>query len=268
MVYFGVSAESQRSRRITVLLFRKLSAKNILPCYLKRKRSPPNTFSCIGVLTKALSYVSCLNDAILSGPALQPPLPSVVIQFREGAIAWASDREAMFSRFRLNLSDANYFSFLWQVSPPKTAVCQMYRLPFGATCSPFIAIQTTRRAVADAGVGEKAVEAVQKRMYVDDYVLSAKSADQGVAEASTVRKALGGADLHFQDWISNSVEFVAAIQEEKKPIPEITSLSVDSESMKVLGEVWNTTSDALGFRINRPADEEYTRLSLTCHVAG
>ncbi len=29
----------------------------------------------------------CLNDAILSGPALQPPLPSVLIQFREGAIA-------------------------------------------------------------------------------------------------------------------------------------------------------------------------------------
>ena len=210
----------------------------------------------------------CLNDAILSGPALQPPLPSVLIQFREGAIAWASDVEAMFSRFRLNLSDANYFCFLWQVSPPKTVVCRMDRLPFGATCSPFIAIQTTRRAVADAEVGEKAVEAVQKRMYVDDYLGSTKNADEGVAEASTVRKALAGADLHFQDWISNSAEFVAAIQEEKKPIPEISSLSADSESTKVLGAVWNTTSDALGFRINRPADEEYTRLSLTSHVAG
>jgi hypothetical protein len=132
----------------------------------------------------------------------------------------------------------------------------------------FIAIQTTRRAVADAGVGEKAVEAVQKRMYVDDYLGSAKNADEGVAEASTVRKALAGADLHFQDWVSNSAEFVAAMQEEKKPIPDISSLSADSESTKVLGAVWNTTSDALGFRINRPADEEYTRLSLTSHVAG
>ncbi len=62
----------------------------------------------------------------------------------------------------------------------------MDRLPFGATFSPFIAIQTTHRAVADARVGEKAVEAVQKRMYVDDYLGSAKNADEGVAEASTV----------------------------------------------------------------------------------
>ncbi|XP_045026268.1 uncharacterized protein LOC116917407 [Daphnia magna] len=105
-------------------------------------------------------------------------------------------------------------------------------------------------------------------MYVDDYLGSARSADEGVAEASTVRKALAGADLHFQDWISNSAEFVAAMQEEKKPIPQISSLSTDSESTKVLGVVWNTTSDALGFQINRSTEEEYTRLSLTSHVAG
>ncbi|XP_045035900.1 uncharacterized protein LOC116931615 [Daphnia magna] len=62
----------------------------------------------------------CFNNAILSGPALHPSLPSVLIQFREEAVAWASDVEAMFSRFRLNPSDANYFWFLWQESSLKT----------------------------------------------------------------------------------------------------------------------------------------------------
>ncbi|XP_045027713.1 uncharacterized protein LOC116922554 [Daphnia magna] len=42
----------------------------------------------------------CLNDAILSGPALQPSLPSVLIQFREGAVAWASDVEAILRFFK------------------------------------------------------------------------------------------------------------------------------------------------------------------------
>lgn len=106
----------------------------------------------------------------------------------------------------------------------------MDRLPFGATCSPFIAIHTTRRAVSDAAIGEKAVEAVKKRMYVDDYLGSTRSVDEGVVEASAVRKALAGADLPFQDWISNSAEFVAAMQEGKKPLPEISSFSADSES--------------------------------------
>ncbi|XP_045036711.1 uncharacterized protein LOC123477440 [Daphnia magna] len=107
-----------------------------------------------------------------------------------------------------------------------------------------------------------------KILYVDDFLGSARSVDEGVTEASAVRKALAGADIHFQDWIFNSAEFVAAMQEGKKPLPEISSLSADSESTKVLGAVWSTTRDALGFRINSPTDGEYTRLSLTSKVAG
>jgi hypothetical protein len=146
----------------------------------------------------------CLNDAILSGPALQPSLPSVLIQFREGAVTWASDVEAMFSRFRLNPSDANYFCFLRQDLSAKSVVCRMDRLPFGATSLPVIAIQTTHRAVADAEVGAEAVNAVKKKMYVDDYLGSARNVEEGLKEASVVRKALADADLHFQGWISNS----------------------------------------------------------------
>lgn len=79
----------------------------------------------------------CLNDAILSGPAIQPSFPSVLIHFREGAVAWASDVEAMFCCFRLNATDANHFCFLWQdFTSFRLKVCRMDRVPFGATCSP------------------------------------------------------------------------------------------------------------------------------------
>jgi hypothetical protein len=49
----------------------------------------------------------CINDAINSGSALQPSLAAVITRFREGEIAWASDIEAMFSRFRLSTEDRN-----------------------------------------------------------------------------------------------------------------------------------------------------------------
>ncbi len=63
---------------------------------------------------------------------------------------------------------------------------------------PFIAIHTTRRAVADAEVGEEAVNVVKKKMYVDDYLGSARNVKEGLKEASVVRKALADADLHFK----------------------------------------------------------------------
>ncbi|XP_045027151.1 uncharacterized protein LOC123470665 [Daphnia magna] len=208
----------------------------------------------------------CLNDFILSGPALQPSLPSVLTQFREGAVAWASDVEAMFSRFRLNPSDANYFCFLWQDLSAKFVVCRMDRLPFGATCSPFIAIYTTYRAVADAEVGEKAVNAVKKKMYVDDYLGSARNVKEGLEEASVVRKALADADLHFQGWISNSEEFVQVMQGEKNSTSPDVFL-IEDGNKKVLGDVWNTRDDTLGFQVDNMMEEEYTRVSLTSKVA-
>ena len=130
----------------------------------------------------------CLNDAIISGPALQPSLAAVITRFREGEIAWASDIEAMFSRFRLSSEDRNYFCFLWkEKDAAEPIVCRMDRLPFGVNCSPFVAIYTVRRILEDAGVPENVIQAVKERMYVDDYLGSASSVAEAVQEAVTVK---------------------------------------------------------------------------------
>lgn len=141
----------------------------------------------------------CLNDSIIAGPALQPSLASVVIRFRAHEIAWASDVEAMFSRFRLAAEDANYFCFLCSkekaVNPD---VCRMDRLLFGASCSPFVAIYAIRRIMEDANVPEAIVYAVRNSMYVDDYLHSAPSVIKAVGEVTVVRDLLLAADLKLQ----------------------------------------------------------------------
>ena len=92
-----------------------------------------------------------------------------------------------------------------------TIICRMDRLPFGATCSPFIAIHTCRRAAIDAKADEKIVEVIKKKVYVDDYLSSASSVRKGLEEAVVVERILSAADLHLQGWISNSSEFVQSI---------------------------------------------------------
>ncbi len=103
----------------------------------------------------------CLNDSILSGPALRTPLPAVIFKFREGEVAWTLDVGAMFSRIRLRKDDCRFFRFLWRrKGEERNQVCEFKRLPFGATCSPFIAISMTRRAVMDFSDDPKIVEAI------------------------------------------------------------------------------------------------------------
>jgi hypothetical protein len=91
-------------------------------------------------------------------------------------------------------------------------------------------------SIADAKVGEEAVNRVKKKMYIGDHLGSARSVDEGLKKASLIRKTLADADLHFQDWISNSEEFVRVIQGEKRTNSPYVLL-IDDGNKKVLGVV-------------------------------
>ncbi len=158
------------------------------------------------VFDSAAKYLGkCLNDALLRGPIWQKKLPSVFIFFREGAIAFAADIEAMFSRIRMRPEDAAYHRFLWMEEDGTICTCQMDRLAFGDKCSPFVAIATTRRAAADFGGGNQSVvDAITKKLYMDDYLDSARTAREAIVRAKAVAETLARGDFHLQGWVSNS----------------------------------------------------------------
>ncbi|XP_057380657.1 uncharacterized protein LOC130703053 [Daphnia carinata] len=206
-----------------------------------------------------------LNDAIVSGPALQPALATVLSRFRQDE---TSDIEAMFSRFRLTAEDANYFCFLWQDKEThEPVVCRMDRLPFGASCSPFVAIHTVRQIVRDAGVEERIITATRDQMYVDDYLGSAPSVPAALGEALVVKTALANVDLNLQRWISNSREFMLGISTDIPEDQPSTHPLIGGADEKVLGVVWNTRSDTIGFKVADPPDTDFTRVALVSHVA-
>ena len=210
-----------------------------------------------------------LNDGILSGPAIQTPLPAVLTRFREGQVAWAADVEAMFSRVRLRPDDARYFRFLWKrKGEERTQVCEMRRLPFGATCSPFIAISVMRRTATDFGADPVVKEALDKKFYVDDYLGSAKTPQLGAVEASGVKDTLKRGDLHLQGWISNSPELLTAVGVAAKPSTSPVGLALDSgDAEKVLGVMWNPVDDSIGFKVTNTATVIYTHVGLLSKVA-
>ncbi|XP_032798967.1 uncharacterized protein LOC116935851 [Daphnia magna] len=212
----------------------------------------------------------CLNDSILSGPALQTPLPSVYLKLCEGEIAWAADIKAMFSRIRLRQEDARYFRFRWRRDEKEGAdVCEMKRLPFGATCSPFIAISTTRRISSDFTGDPRVIEAINQRMYVDDYLSSAKSVEEGIEEAVGIEETLAKGDMHLQGWISNSTTFLKTVAPASigvsSNLSELLLSSNDSE--KVLGDFWNPKYDTLNFRVSGLDELVYTRAGIASKMA-
>ena len=213
----------------------------------------------------------CLNDALFSGPPLQNQLPSVLIKFREGAVAFTADIEAMFSRIRLRPEDARYHRFLWmEKGSADVSTYQIDRLTFGDRCSPFVAIKTVQRVANDFGEGKpEAVEALKSKLYMDDYLDSSKEVDEGIRRAKEVQWILRQGDFHLKGWASNSEHFTAAFDQKTVRAEDGQHQPLaDDETTKILGVGWKPKSDSLTFTSSDPEIQRFTLRALASLTAG
>ncbi|XP_046459823.1 uncharacterized protein LOC124206177 [Daphnia pulex] len=257
------------ARRLTPEEIQQRPTKYFLPHFgVPKKAGRPELRLVFDAAAK--SNGKCLNDFVTSGPALQNPLPAVLIRFREGEIGWSADIGAMFSRIRLKDADRPYHRFLWPEVDGTISTCEMTRLTFGVTCSPYVAIRTTWRAADDAGPEMKeAADDVREDIYVDDYLASTSRLEDAVRRATGVNKVLADGDFHLGHWVSNSSQLLSAVQPDSDNgttvKTQVRSISDDPEL--ILGIVWNPSTDHLGFRV-KVSRVNYTRVGLLAQVAG
>lgn len=89
------------------------------------------------------------------------------------------------------------------------SVCRRARVTFGVNCSSFVAISNTWRTAEDAGPGHKVdASAIKQNIYVDDYLGSARTLEQGVALAGAFKRILAAGDFYLRGWTSNSPSFL------------------------------------------------------------
>ena len=214
-----------------------------------------------------------INMAVRPGPTLLNSLADVVTRFRNGAIAWAADIKAMFSRLRLRTSDQKFHGFIWTERDGSTSTCMRTRVTFGISCSPVTAIRATWKAADGAPPsGVDVAKAIREHVYVDDYLDSADDPNRAIRIAMAVAAALKAADFHLVGWVSNSPELLAALNVQAGPPkeggPPGDVLLGDYEgSEPLLGMTWRPSTDTFGFKVNDHGPIEFTRLGVLSLVA-
>ena len=212
-----------------------------------------------------------LNDGLLAGPALQNSLPIILTHFREGAIAFTSDVEAMFSRIRMNERDCKYHRFVFKFTKAHTMdTYEMSRLSFGDKCSPFMAIYILRRSAEEHSKNEKVIAAISKNTYMDDWLESAENVPEAIKLALEVKEALKGGDFNLHGWCSNSKEFLESLAKEIQFEQQGTVTIGDNvlvDKMKVLGVVWRPREDVFSFDSSNMEEKPRTLRGITGRVA-
>ncbi|XP_055604694.1 uncharacterized protein LOC129752929 [Uranotaenia lowii] len=189
-----------------------------------------------------------LNSMLLPGPDLLTSLPAVLQRFRERTVAFGADIREMYHQIRVQAADRHAQRFLFRSDPiAEPEIYIMDVCTFGSACSPAVAQHVKRvNAHRYAQQFPEAVDSIDRRHYVDDYLDCANTEDEAIVRAKQMQYIhhQGGFELH--GWISNSSEVLRALG--ALPSEEV-SLSEPSSSgtERVLGIIWKPQEDTFTF---------------------
>ena len=215
-----------------------------------------------------------LNDTLMIGPTVHPPLIDVLLRFRCHRVALSADVSKMYRAVKLVPEDKDLHRFVWRENTTEPLIdYRMTRITFGVSASSFAANMSLKQNAQDlAHEYPLAAKIAFSSFYVDDCLTGADT----VAEAINIQKQLqslfsrGG--FLLRKWHSSDPAVLNSIPSELKD-PDFQTITIEVDPCtKALGIVWNHASDTLSISISSldpslPSQVELTKRMLVSDVA-
>ncbi len=215
-----------------------------LPVHAVLKESSTSTkLRAVFDASARTSNGSSLNDQLLSGPNLYPPLPDVLIRFRCHPSAASADISKMFRGILLNAEEKDWHRFLYRANDGSIRDARMRRLTFGVKSSPFLATQVLRRHAQDNLESHPAAaQAVLSDFYVDDVLSGACNTNKAHDLFTDLRAFCAESGLDLRKWRTNDPSLRVLIPDH---LLEPDTCDISASSAKALGVHWDTKADTL-----------------------
>ena len=242
-----------------------------LPIHIVRKETSTTTKvrAVFDASAKTSTGIS-LNDILLVGPTVHPPLLDVLIRFRSHRVALVADISRMYRAVQLSESDKDLHRFVWRKDPKSPLKdFRMTRITFGVSSSSFIANMCIKQNALDlAAEYPNAAEEVGKSFYVDDCLTGSDSSERAVALQKELQELLGRGGFLLRKWNSSEPAVMASIASELKDAQSTLPISSPDNYTKTLGLEWNSTSDQFRLTVSElPPTEGLTKRLLVSDVA-
>ena len=209
-----------------------------------------------------------LNDNLISGPNNLNSLTGVLMKFRQGRVPIASDVKQMFHQIAIRAEDRQSQRFLWRDmdTTKKPEVYQMNVVIFGAKSSPCTATYVLRRCANDGKTRyPEAADKVSTRFYMDDYLDSVDTEDEGRELVNSLNSLLSAGGFHLTKWISTSETVLQDISPQDRCNETLDlDLSDEAKWTKTLGVHWCAQDDQFRFKVRDVKNGDTKRAILSC----
>ena len=211
-----------------------------------------------------------LNDTLLVGPTVHPPLIDVLLRFRSHKIALIADVSKMYRAVELKQSDRDLHRFVWRSKPTDTLTdYRMTRVTFGVSASSFAANMAVKQNAIDyATEYPQAAQVVYDSFYVDDCLTGADSVEEAIRLHCQLSSLFDKGGFLLRKWNSSNYTVLESIPESLRDAQTQHVLPTEEEYTKTLGVEWNSKKDHFRLTVSDPPPlETLTKRGLASDVA-
>ena len=195
-----------------------------------------------------------LNDTLLVGPTIHPPLVDVLLRFRLYPVALTADVSKMYRAIELTDDDKDLHRFVWRSHPKEPLKdYRMTRVTFGVSASSFAANMAVKQnAIDHSHEFPLAAEVVDKSFYVDDCLTGAADSKSALLLLQQLVKLFSRGGFVLRKWSSNDPSVLEKIPEDLRDSREVHTFSEANQYSKTLGTEWNVATDEFRLSLSKP----------------
>ena len=211
-----------------------------------------------------------LNDSLLVGPTVHPPLLDVLLLFRKHRVALTTDVSKMYRAIELVPADRDLHRFVWR-NDPKEPLCnyRMTRVTFGVSASLFAANMAVKQNALDHAMEyPMAAKCVDTSFYVDDGLTGADSVQEATELQQQMQDLFSKGGFLLRKWNSSDPEAIQHLPVELKDTRSTQEMPTTDEYTKTLGIQWNAPKDCFKLSLPSPTPlENLTKHGIVSDVA-
>lgn len=261
------------AERIPVVDMQKpVSQTFYMPMHAVRKETSSTTKVRVVFDASAKSSTGAsLNDTLMVGPNIHPPLFDVLLRFRLHQIALTADVSKMYRAVQLAASDRDYHRFVWRNAPSEPLIdYRMTRVTFGVSASSFAANMCVSQNASDfAAKYPRAARVVNDSIYVDDCLTGAETIEEATCLQIELHNLFDEAKFLLRKWNSSEPSVLQHVPSELRESHFSQTLVEPTGYSKTLGIEWNAKHDSFRLTISDPPapSRTVTKRLLTSDVA-
>lgn len=205
------------------------------------------------VVFDASAYTSngnSLNNSMMVGPTIQPPLTTIIMRFRKHPIAFSADITKIYRQIKVARENQDLQRIVWRPHPSEPI--RDYRLTtvtYGTAAAPYQATKVLQTlAEYESNKYPLAAEIAINDFYVDDCMSGANTVDEAIELYNQLTGLMASGGMELRKWSSNSPELLDHIPDVQRELE--TLIELDDPAVKMLGISWNTQRDCFQFLVS------------------